>query len=152
MSLRDLLNSRKIRTHTTSAGEIDGLRKVVNRDITDASIEALSDDRRFATAYNAVLQISTMILACAGYRVSSGTGHHLKTFEAVKKIIATAEVEELTNYFDLCRRKRNNIDYDSAEIVSQSEAKELLEKTLEFQKIIEDWIEKNHPTYKSDQQ
>jgi hypothetical protein len=27
-------------------------------------------DRRFATAYNAVLQLAKMVIACAGYRVA----------------------------------------------------------------------------------
>lgn len=148
MNLIDLLNNRKIRTHNSSAEEIDGLRKVVKRDIADASIKALSDDRRFATAYNAVLQLSTMALACAGYRVSSGAGHHLKTFEAVKLAIGTQEAENLADYFDLCRRKRNNIDYDSAEVVSETEATELLEKAREFQTIVEEWIENNYPAHK----
>lgn len=150
MSLTDLLSNRKIRTHTTSAEELEGLREVVNRDIADASIEALSDDRRFATAYNAVLQLSTMALACAGYRVSSGAGHHLKTFEAVKSALGTPEAESLADYFDLCRRKRNKIDYDSAEVVSETEASELLQKTLEFQKHVEEWITNNHPAYQAE--
>lgn len=151
MNLTDLLNNRKIRTHNSSVEEIEGLREVVNRDIADASIEALSNDRRFATAYNAVLQSSTMALACAGYRVSSGAGHHLKTFEAIKTAIGTNEAENLTDYFDLCRRKRNNIDYDSAEVVSETEATELLEKAREFQTLVEEWIENNYPTYKVNQ-
>jgi hypothetical protein len=120
------------------------------RDIADASIEALSDDRRFATAYNAVLQLSTMALACAGYRVGSGAGHHLKTFEAVKAVIGTPETEHLANYFDICRRKRNNIDYDSAQVVSETEASEILKKTREFQTLVEDWIANNYPAFKSD--
>lgn len=149
MSLQNLLNSKKIQSHTTSKSEISGLREVVGRDIADASIKALSADRRFATAYNAVLQLSKMAIACAGFRVKTGVGHHLKTFEAVNKIIGSVEVENLTDYFDLCRRKRNNIDYDSAEVVSESESEELLKKTVEFQKIVENWIEKNHPGYRS---
>ena len=151
MTLIDLLNNRKIQAHSSSADEIEGLRKVVKRDITDASIEALSDDRRFATAYNAVLQLSTIVLACAGYRVSSGAGHHLRTFEAAKSALGTSGAENLADYFDLCRRKRNNIDYDSAEVVSKTEATELLEKAREFQTLVEDWIANNYPAYKLNQ-
>lgn len=150
MSLRSLLSGRKIHSHTTSADEIDGLRQVVKRDIADASLEVLSDDRRFATAYNAVLQLSKMALACAGYRVKTGAGHHLKTFEAVKIVLGTQKAENLADYFDLCRRKRNNIDYDSAEVVSETEANEILEKAREFQKIVENWIEKNYAAFKAD--
>ena len=147
MSWTTLLSNRIVQRHTTSEDEIKGLRKVVNRDIQDASIDALSADRRFATAYNAVLQLSKIALACAGYRVRSGSGHHFKTFEVIKIALGTPKVEDLADYFDLCRRKRNNIDYDSAEVVSETEAEELFKKAKEFQILIEDWIEKNYPDY-----
>lgn len=149
MSWTDLLNNRTVQNHTTAADEIKGLRKVVNRDISDASIKMLSADRRFAIAYNAVLQLSKMAIACAGYRVKSGAGHHLKTYESVKIALGTTEAENLADYFDLCRRKRNDIDYDSAEIVSETEAEELLEKAIEFQTLVETWIENNHSDFKA---
>lgn len=149
MSWTNLLNNRTVQQHTTSVDEIKGLREVVNRDIKDASIAALSADRRYATSYNAVLQLSKMAIACAGYRVKSGAGHHLKTFEAVKVALGTTEAENLADYFDLCRRKRNDIDYDSAEVVSESEAEELLKKAKEFQDLVEDWIKNNHSTFKA---
>jgi hypothetical protein len=45
------------------------LRAVIARDLQDAALSGLSADRRFATAYNAVLQLTKMVIACAGYRV-----------------------------------------------------------------------------------
>jgi len=124
------------------------LREVVNRDLSDAAIDALSADRRFATAYNAVLQLVKMAVARAGYRITSGAGHHQKSFKAIKAAIGTVEAANLADYVDLCRRKRNDIDYDFAEVVTETEAEELLKKAKEFQILIEDWIDKNHPTYK----
>ena len=125
------------------------MRELVNRDLKDAEIEGLSDDRRFATAYNAVLQLSKMAIACSGYRVSSNkTGHHRTTFEAVKNAVPGRDVETSADYFDTCRRKRNLIDYDATEVASETEADELVEKGREFQTIIEDWISDNYPTYK----
>ena len=122
---------------------------MVTRDLKDAEIEGLSDDRRFATAYNAVLQLSKMSIACSGYRVSSNkTGHHRTTFDAVKNAIGTVDVENLADYFETCRRKRNLIDYDATEVASETEADELVEKGREFQTIIEDWIAKTYPAYK----
>ena len=54
MSWTNLLAARTVQTHATGRNEITNLRKVVNRDLSDAAIDALSADRRFATAYNAV--------------------------------------------------------------------------------------------------
>ena len=128
---------------------IENLRELVNRDLKDAEIDGLSDDRRFATAYNAVLQLSKMAIACSGYRVSSNkTGHHRTTFETVKEAIAPQDVENLADYFETCRRKRNLIDYDATEVASETEADELVKKAREFQTIIEDWISDNYPAFK----
>ncbi len=148
MSWTDLLRSRTVQTHVTSANEMANLRELVTRDITDAAISGLSADRRFATAYNAVLQLSKMAIACAGYRVGAGGGHHQKTLEAVKLALNSAEAEQLANYFDTCRRKRNRIDYDSASVATDTEAIELFNKAQEFQILVETWITTNHPSFK----
>ncbi len=82
---------------------------MVERDLKDAKLDELSADRRFATAYNAVLQLAKMVIACAGYRVI-GAGHHQTTFEALQ-IAMGKQVSGLVPYFDACRRKRNQVDY-----------------------------------------
>ncbi len=149
MSWQNLLANGSVNTHTTSRREIENLRDLVNRDLKDAEVDGLSDDRRFATAYNAVLQLSKMAIACSGYRVSSNkTGHHRTTFEGVKNAVASQDVENLADYFETCRRKRNLIDYDATEVASETEADELVQKGREFQKIIEDWISDNYPAFK----
>lgn len=142
MSWKPLLESRRIRRHETSREEIEDLRKAIGRDLVDAQLSELSPDRRFAIAYGAVLQSAKMILACAGYRVS-GVGHHQTTFEALALTLGS-EVEDLVTYFDRCRRKRNIIDYDRAEVASESEADELSVKAHEFLEFAEKWIEENH--------
>jgi len=137
-----------VRPHKTSAKEIEDLRQLVARDLADAAIEELSADRRFATAYNAVLQLSKMAIACDGYRVASGAGHHQKSFEAVKDALGKAG-EALADYFETCRRKRNHIDYDASEVVTETEAEEILKKAREFQEMVEEWIAKRHPRFKA---
>ncbi len=51
MSWKALLTSGTVRPHKTSAKEIEGLRQLVARNLADATVEELSADRRFATAY-----------------------------------------------------------------------------------------------------
>jgi hypothetical protein len=84
MSWKQLLAQRKVQLHTTSKQELDGLRALIDRDFADAAIIGLSADRRFATAYNAALQTSKMVIACAGYRIVSTAGHHRLHFEATR--------------------------------------------------------------------
>src|SRR5947208_15189789 len=107
MSWQSLLQAQRIKSHRTSRQELDDLRDVVERDLQDAAVPALSADRRFATAYKAVLQMGKMVLACAGYRVV-GPGRHLTTFEAVEIAMGTS-VSELATYFNTRRRKRNRL-------------------------------------------
>ena len=110
MSWQTLFADQKIKTHFTSKRELDDLREIVERDLRDAAIPGLSTDRRFATAYNAALQTSTMAVACSGYRVS-GVGHHIATFEAAELALGPASAQSMA-YFDACRRKRTSVDYD----------------------------------------
>jgi hypothetical protein len=71
MSWKKLLAERKVHTHKTGKKELDALRALIQRDLADASIKGLSDDRRFATAYNAALQTAKMAISCAGHRLAS---------------------------------------------------------------------------------
>jgi len=148
VSLAALLASKRVERHLTSSNELAGLRKLIARDLGDAVVPGLSPDRTFATAYNAVLQLSKMALACAGYRVSAALpGHHQTTFEAAGLVLG-ATGRHFTDYFETCRRKRNVIDYDSAEVVTESQATELADKATQYESLVEAWVAKSHPTYR----
>lgn len=144
MTWDDLIANRWVQKHRTSPNEIRDLRNLIERDLTDARIEALSEDRRFATAYNGALQISKMAIAAAGYRLAKGNSAHFQAFETLKTAIPTTEIEDLCDYFDRCRRKRNHIDYDSSDVVTQTEVEEIIEKTIEFRNLVEEWIAAEH--------
>jgi hypothetical protein len=143
MTWSDLLRQRRVQKHSTTLREIDDLRAVVARDLADASVAGLSADRRFATAYNAALQLARMAVACAGYRIV-GQGHHVTSFQALELAMGE-EAATYAAYFDTCRRKRNVVDYDLAYVVSDTEAEELLREVEAFRAQVEAWIATNHP-------
>lgn len=145
MTWQQLLTTHRVQPHTTSRQELDGLRAVVARDLADAKVPGLSTDRQFATAYNAVLQLAKMAIACARYRVV-GQGHHLTTFEALELAMGQSIVP-FARYFEICRRKRNMLDYDTANVATETEARELLEKAEEFQVLVDQWIAQHHPQF-----
>ena len=147
MSWKKLLQDNKVHRHTTSVQELTEIRRLVARDLSDATIPALSEDRRFATAYNAALQTGKMAIACAGYRIASVPGHHRLTFEGTKLAVGKP-VEALADYFDACRRKRNEIDYTGAAIATGTESDELVLHAKSFLDLVERWIESNHPKFK----
>jgi hypothetical protein len=90
-----------------------------------------------------VLQLAKTVIACSGYRVA-GWGTITTTFEALE-IAVGPTVSELLAYFDTCRLKRYHIDYDYADVISDSEADELLAKAGQFRKRVDSWILKHHP-------
>lgn len=57
------------------------------------------------------------------------------------------QVSAFVPYFDACRRKRNHVDYDMANAATETEAEELIQKAEDFQKLVEDWIRKQHSKY-----
>ncbi len=138
-----LLREGRIRPHRTNPAEIASLFAVVERDLADAAIEALSPDRRFATAYNAALQAATAMMYAEGYR-AAGVGHHRTVFEFLKAISAR-EFGDLADYFDDCRRKRNRADYVGVGYVSVTEAKHLLVEARKFAEIARAWIRERRP-------
>jgi len=144
LTLKQLLAQGRLKKHKTSRGEITDLFKIIKRDISDANIKILSLDRRFSSAYNAVLQTATIILYCKGFR-PSGSWHHYTTFQTTK-IILGKDYEELVDYFDSCRIKRNIADYDRAGKISEKEVKELIYEAKKFYKKIKNWVEKNYPS------
>ena len=144
MSWKKLLAENKIHTHSTSKNELDALRALIARDLADASVKELSDDRRFATAYNAALQAAKMAVASAGYRLAATPGHHRLTLEAARLALGPVAARSL-GFFDGCRRKRNVIDYDRTLVVTRTEAEEIVAEAQAFLELVEKWIAAHHP-------
>jgi hypothetical protein len=144
MTWEKLLEENKVHRHTASRKELNELRRLIARDLADAALMALSEDRRFATAYNAALQTAKMAIACAGYRIASAPGHHRLTFEGAKLALGKSTAH-LVDYFDACRRKRNEIDYTGAVVATTTEADEILLHAKSFSVLVESWISSAHP-------
>ncbi len=143
MNLKQLLNQGRLRPQKTSKEEISNLLRVVKRDIKDAKLEGLSSDRKFATAYNAALQLGTILLYCKGYK-PKGAGHHFTVFQAIREIMGKGYYE-LVDYFDSCRAKRNVTDYSYAGKISESEAEELVVEAEKFLKVVLSWLKSSYP-------
>ena len=106
----------------------------------------VSPDTRFVTAYGAALLLAKMAVACAGYRLDpKAGGHHKTAFEALPLAVGS-RIKTLANYFEVCRRKRNEIDYDRAFVASDADADEIYRRAGELQTIVEEWIAGHRPT------
>ena len=113
-----------LREQSTQLGEIKLLLAGVDRDLADASVAGLSADRKFTTAYEAVLGLATMRLRTQNLR-ASGDGSHRVTLQAIPLVLGQDE-RQRAKYFDACRIKRHVATYERAGGISRTEADELL--------------------------
>ena len=144
MSWKKLVAEHRVHPHHTSKKELDALRALIARDLADAGVKGLSDDRTFATAYNAALQAAKMAIACAGYRLANTSGHHRLMFEVARLALGSSAAGSL-DFFETCRRKRNVIDYDHASVATKTEAEEIVAEAQAFFELVEKWIATHHP-------
>jgi hypothetical protein len=119
------------------------LRRVAERNLADAQVEAISTDLRFSAAYHAALALATIPLHCAGYR-TRGAAHHATTFQALP-LVMQGGLDELAGYFDVCRAKRNQLEYRRSDQATVAEVEELVESVREFEAQIVGWLHRNHP-------
>lgn len=143
MSLEVWVKNGWLREHKTSPQEVAGILDLVERDLSDASRAEISTDWRFNIAYNAGLQLATLVLYVAGYRTGRGESKHFRVIQALPLVLGQ-EFVAARDYLDNCRRKRNVSEYDTAGTISVKEADDLLRTVRELKAKIEHWLLKNH--------
>ena len=144
MTLENWLEEDKLKAHKTSPKEIQSLFKVIDRDIEDAGVSGVSADRRFATAYNAALQLATIALLASGYRVTASKGHHFVTISSLPFTMGKTAVPR-SHYLNVCRQTRNKTDYDRAGVTEEEEVEELLAEVSRFRQDMLGWLKLHHP-------
>jgi len=142
MSLSDWAKNDWLKPHKTSKQEIAGLLSIVERELRDSQVAGISDDGKFTHAYRASLTLATILLYVSGSMPARGQSHHYRTIAAIPKILGDNAKDD-ADYLDQCRVKRNAAEYDSANEASETEAKELVEFALEFQRTVRKWLKKN---------
>lgn len=142
MSFGDWVRNSWLVEHKTSSEEIAGLLAIVERDLANAKVAGLSEDWRFNIAYNAALQAATAALAASGFRAVREQ-HHYRTVHSLALTIAWpgGKVDRLDRF----RKKRNITGYESAGVISEGEAKEMLELATELRSAVLAWLGKQHP-------
>ena len=141
MSFADWVKNGWLVAHKSSKQEIANLLGIVARDLKDSQAKDVSDDWRFAIAYNAALQAATAALAAAGYRASR-ENHHYRVIQSLE-----LNLEKDTKFiraFDAFRKKRNVSSYDIGGGISHREVEEMLGIARTLQQDVEQWIGTNH--------
>ena len=137
----DLLKSGRLRKQKISKGEILRALERADRDLRTArKIMAEDWDWGFAVSYNAVLQAARAFMFFKGFR-TVGAEAHRTTFSFLLEAMGK-DFEDMVLFFDLARNKRNQVIYDVAGLITESEARNLFSKATEFVKLIRTRIER----------
>lgn len=146
MSLEEWLKSDWLKPHQTSRDEIQKLFTIIERDLKDCANEHVSEDWRFAIAYNAARQCCTIALYCNGFKVARGQSEHYRVIQSLVFTFGSS-YKEMRDYLDACRSKRNVSDYDRAGVISSKEVNELIEAATELFGDLKKWVKTNYPQY-----
>ena len=143
MSLKDWLDNGWLKPHQTDLQEIANLLAIVERDLTDASINALSADWQFGIAYNAALKLCNAVLYVQGYRPENMLAHY-------RAIMALKEIEDknwkhYSVYLNACRMRRNTLEYDCVNSITKEDANELITFTRAFYAEVKNYLETFFP-------
>lgn len=142
MSLRDWLRNSWLTEHESSPEEIVSLLAIVERDLANAAIRGLSADWKLNIAYNAALQAATAALAASGYRAAREQ-HHYRTIQSLAHTLGWNLTR--VNQIDRFRKKRNIGGYETAGLVSDREALEMLQLAAGLRDEIAAWLRARHP-------
>ena len=114
--------------------ELGRLLAIADRDLSQAKTSDLHSDTGFSLAYNAALQLATIVLRLHGVRVRK-TAFHARTFAELKARLPE-DHHDAADFFDRARRKRNKAAYEQVNVVSESEVKDLIKQTHSFR----EWV------------
>jgi len=143
MSLEKWAEYGWLKAEPTSRDEIKSLLTIVGRDLRDANVTAISEDRRFEAAFSAARTAATLAWRASGYRTSTQLGHHVKTIESLELTIkADSKMIQKMKTFS---KKRNATSYDSAGNVSKQELELAIKTAAELNREVVTWLQKNHP-------
>jgi|SRR5271170_672691 len=143
MSLEKWAEYGWLKAEPTSPEEIRALFEIVARDLNDAKVEAISDDRRFEAAFDAARTAVNVALRACGYRTVAQLGHHQKTVESLELTIKADP--RLVQKMRVFSKKRNATSYDSAGNVSRQELEEAIKVAGELRKSVTAWLLQNYP-------
>jgi hypothetical protein len=143
MSLEKWAEYGWIKAEPSSPEEIRGLISIVTRALSDANVQAISDDLRFQAAFSAGLTSANIALRASGYRTRVQAGHHQKIVESLELTLhADSKVIQKLKVFS---KKRNATAYDSAGSVSGQELEQAIKVAHELLNEVNAWLARTHP-------
>lgn len=85
-------------------------------------------------------------LYCSGYKVARGQSEHLRTILSLAMTFGI-NFEEISDYLNSCRSKRNISDYNKTGTISTNEVLEITETAEELIAEVKNWVGTNYSQY-----
>lgn len=79
----------------------------------------------------------------SGYRPERNAAHQ-RTLSVLPLVLGDSRKAD-ADYLEVCRVKRNTVEYDVAGAVTKPDAHELFEFTQQLRVEVSEWLRKNHP-------
>jgi hypothetical protein len=145
MSLKNWAANGWLKSHKSSPQEVRQLLLMVERDLCDSQKENVSADWRFGIAYNAALKLCTILLYAEGFRPEKNLAHY-RTLVSLPLILGPQKEDDAA-YLDVCRTKRNIVEYDYINGVTVDDAEELIGFVQVLQIEVLGFLKINHAEY-----
>lgn len=139
MNLKKFIAKGYILESKVDKEELARLMRIVDRDIKEAKEGCHDTDWQFAIAYNAALQLATLVIRASGYRATSKVGHHWVTFAVLPDLLGE-KYFKAAEYFNDCRAKRNAVEYCDTGTLSNKEVEKLLHEVVQFKRAVVSWL------------
>lgn len=107
-----LLDSRRLDELASPDADVASVWQKAVASARDARHGTASPDNQYVLGYQALLQMGTAVLACAGYRTRGAQGHHATTFHAVEAL-GIAGLDEIDIRTNQIRRMRKVSAYEA---------------------------------------
>lgn len=144
MSLEQWLRNGWLQVRKPTLAEIQQLIQVVDRDISDARAQGLSADGRFLHAYDAALQLCMIALHASGYQAGKGQGHHKRGIDSLRYTLGE-RWSDMADHIECCSRLRGQAMYERIGVVSDEDARDLLDTATQLRTDVVQWLKTNYP-------
>jgi hypothetical protein len=109
--IQQLIESRQLQEMENSDANVSALWQKALASARDARNGTTAPDNQYVLGYQALLQMGTALLACAGYRTRGAQGHHATTFYAVAAL-GIEGLEDINIRSDRIREMRKVSAYE----------------------------------------
>lgn len=82
--------------------------------------------------------IATVTIRAGGHRVIAKSGHHCFTFQAQQGV--DMAFQEMAITFDAAQDNRNNFSCDAPIVIGDTDADDLLQAAVQFERGAEAWV------------